>query len=404
MNPTQTDADEGWEEWLPRLDRELNRLPEKYRAAIVLCELEGRPRKEAARKLGVPEGTLSSRLATGKRMLARRLGADGAESAGCGLAAALARGAGVPPPLLASTAKAASLFATGRAATAVVSARVAALAEGVLKTMLLAKLAVGFLAAAVVIASGAVAFACRAHAPSAAPGPAAALTAPAGRRAEPGKDEKPADKSGGVLTARIVAPKEVAAADPEVKGELVVTNDGDAPVRVCTLANGNDGLGGAFGRHFRPDWWKSDRPPLERSAKEVVALAPGKSISFPFTILRVHYKDRDSFTITGFYSVEDKEFAEKLGLWFGKAEAKPVEVKVGKESAWGDAVDGARRGCVRARPPGTPARRRNSSWTCGTRETRPPISAACPTSVRSNGMADGISLAAPAIWIASISS
>ena len=42
-----------------RLDRELNSLPEKYRAPIVLCELEGRTHQQAAEQLGWPVGTLS---------------------------------------------------------------------------------------------------------------------------------------------------------------------------------------------------------------------------------------------------------------------------------------------------------------------------------------------------------
>src|SRR5436305_1518526 len=61
------------QDWRPVLDRELAGLPEKYRAAVVLCDLEGRTRREAARLLGLPEGTLSSRLATGRRLLAGRL-------------------------------------------------------------------------------------------------------------------------------------------------------------------------------------------------------------------------------------------------------------------------------------------------------------------------------------------
>ena len=122
MTPTQTETEESWTELLPLLDQELNRLPDKYRAAIVLCELEGRSRKEAARQLGIPEGTLSSRLATGKRMLAKRFGRPGlALSAG-----ALAASAAVPPTLLASTVKAVTLVAAGQATVAgVVTVRVA---------------------------------------------------------------------------------------------------------------------------------------------------------------------------------------------------------------------------------------------------------------------------------------
>src|SRR5260370_30717443 len=55
------------------LDQELRRLPDKYRTAIVLCDLEGRTRREGARQFQIPEGTLSSRLTTGRRMLAARL-------------------------------------------------------------------------------------------------------------------------------------------------------------------------------------------------------------------------------------------------------------------------------------------------------------------------------------------
>src|SRR5271165_5105683 len=76
-------------DWLPLLDRELSRLPEKYRAAIVLCDLEGQTRKEAARLLKIPEGTLSSRLATGRQMLAKRLAASGVALSGGALAVAL---------------------------------------------------------------------------------------------------------------------------------------------------------------------------------------------------------------------------------------------------------------------------------------------------------------------------
>jgi RNA polymerase sigma factor (sigma-70 family) len=133
-----------WGDLQPLLDRELSCLPDKYRVAIVLCDLEGRTRKEAARQLGVPEGTLAARLARGRVMLAKRLARHGLAVAGGSLATLLAQNAaaaGVPASMVSSTIKAASLLAAGQAAaTAVASAKVAALTEGVLKAMLLTKI------------------------------------------------------------------------------------------------------------------------------------------------------------------------------------------------------------------------------------------------------------------------
>jgi RNA polymerase sigma factor (sigma-70 family) len=133
--PAVEPDEDGWAELRPLLDRELNALADIYRSAVVLCDLEGKSRQEAARDLGIPEGTLSSRLATARRILAERLGRRGLTLSVAALIATLSQGAasaGVPPALLKTTAAVAAGGAT--------SAALAALTDGVLRTMLLMKL------------------------------------------------------------------------------------------------------------------------------------------------------------------------------------------------------------------------------------------------------------------------
>jgi RNA polymerase sigma factor (sigma-70 family) len=59
------------------IDGEVQRLPGKYRELIVACDLEERPRRGVAAALGIPEGTLSSRLTAARKMLAGRLARHG---------------------------------------------------------------------------------------------------------------------------------------------------------------------------------------------------------------------------------------------------------------------------------------------------------------------------------------
>jgi RNA polymerase sigma factor (sigma-70 family) len=130
-----------WHDLHSILDQELSRLPDKYRAAIVLCDLEGKARKEAAQELGVPEGTVASRLARARQMLAKRLARHGLALSATALAATLTKkaAAAIPAATLSTTIKAVTLVAAGQT-TGLVSVNVAALAEGVIQAMFLSKL------------------------------------------------------------------------------------------------------------------------------------------------------------------------------------------------------------------------------------------------------------------------
>jgi RNA polymerase sigma factor (sigma-70 family) len=122
-------------EALQALDEEIAHLPDHLRAAVLLCELDGVARKEAAARLGIPEGTLSSRLAKARKLLARRLRGRGIALSAAALTLLL--GSARPAASVgAALAEAASRLARPGAA----SATVATLAREVFRIMLLNKL------------------------------------------------------------------------------------------------------------------------------------------------------------------------------------------------------------------------------------------------------------------------
>jgi RNA polymerase sigma factor (sigma-70 family) len=174
---------DGWQDLLPLLDREVDGLPERYRVALVHCDLQGLTRREAARQLGVPEGTLSGRLTRARRLLARRMARYGPAPSGGALAVILAKQAAaqVPSPLAISTARAAVLAAGQMLTAGAVPARVAALTEGIIKTMLLTRLKSFVAVVFVVIASAA--------AIGLAHGTSAAKAGPAGDQQRPSVDD-----------------------------------------------------------------------------------------------------------------------------------------------------------------------------------------------------------------------
>jgi serpin B len=136
------------------LDEELARLPEKYRAPLVLCYLEGKTNDEAADQLGWTRGTIAGRLSRARDLLRGRLARRGLSLAPAVLASALAQEAApaaVPAGLAGLTLKAALGYAT---ATAGASAPAVALAEGALHTMFVSRLKITtFLLAALALAA-----------------------------------------------------------------------------------------------------------------------------------------------------------------------------------------------------------------------------------------------------------
>ncbi len=75
--PRPEPGDSDWADVAPVLDDELMRLADHHRSAVVLCDVQGLSRTDAAARLGIPEGTLSSRLNAARKQLAGRLAKRG---------------------------------------------------------------------------------------------------------------------------------------------------------------------------------------------------------------------------------------------------------------------------------------------------------------------------------------
>jgi RNA polymerase sigma factor (sigma-70 family) len=159
--PANSRDDLSWREVETLLDEELHRLPVKYRAPLVFCYLEGSTRDEAAQQLGWSLSTLKRRLERGREMLRLRLVRRGLTFSAALFAPMLTQTtvkAALAPGLIQATVRSALQLAAGQSMAGLVSAPVAALVEGGLKTMFVTKLKVAtavLLAVSVVTAAGA---------------------------------------------------------------------------------------------------------------------------------------------------------------------------------------------------------------------------------------------------------
>jgi RNA polymerase sigma-70 factor (ECF subfamily) len=125
-------------EELAILNEEIGRLPEHQREAVILCDLDGLPHEQAARRLGCPIGTIESRLSRGRQKLRNRLVRRGLAPAAAALWAEADReaSAAMPAGLIKHTAG----FVANSPAAGAVPVPVAAIAEGVIQMMWLARL------------------------------------------------------------------------------------------------------------------------------------------------------------------------------------------------------------------------------------------------------------------------
>ncbi len=212
---------------LPELYAALERLPERVRAPMILCHLEGLTNEQAAGELGLPVRTVQRRLAQGREQLRARMARRGIDPAlgllGSGFAAHA-----VPDAWLSATVQAASGLAAGRDIAAVTSIAVTTLTRGVLATMLIGRLKIaaasllGVAAVIVALVGAGGAFASSRQA------------APPTVRTDPGKAADPADAGVGPWIKGVV----VDSSGQPVAGAQVSNMRSDRPRSATTKPDG----------------------------------------------------------------------------------------------------------------------------------------------------------------------
>jgi len=135
------------------IDAELERLPQRFRAPLILCDMQGQTHEQAAVQIGCPVGTVKSRLARGRQRLRTRLVRRGLSPSLAVVASFFAaeRAGAVPPTLIEHTFSAAARLAAGSAlVAAALTPEAAVLTKGVILSMVFKKL--GLVTAALSVA------------------------------------------------------------------------------------------------------------------------------------------------------------------------------------------------------------------------------------------------------------
>ncbi len=247
----------------PLVHEEIDRLPERYRAPIVLCYLEGLTHEQAAGQLRCPVGTVGSRVVRARELMKARLLRRGLTGAALGLASS-------PGPAPAAVPEAWARSAVATATGGSPSALAAALSRAITKGMLMGKLKIATtaaLAASALLLAGVVAAPGRPDPAKVARPTPAAREAPqqAAPEAEPGSEV--------TVSGRVVDPSGKPVAGATIRLDYYVYFDADPPG--SPIPKATSGPDGRFSL-------RSSRAPFDalaegkaKRATRILASAPG---------------------------------------------------------------------------------------------------------------------------------